>query len=178
VPGALADFGDMAPPPGLAAVNWYNHYDGSVSADKQLEFGGVIASNINAKSNAEMFGLAYNVPLGHSGRQVSKAVSTELKSPDDIFLELPPELLELWVIIPFLRQANRLDMGYTPLAAEPEHLLDYVNKAGFTELRHAFFSFQWLIASLRGLVDIFRVPIACSNRLGRTKRQRETAKFR
>jgi len=31
-PGALADFGDMAPPSGLALMNWYNYYNGSAGA--------------------------------------------------------------------------------------------------------------------------------------------------
>ena len=36
VPGALADFGDMAPPSGLALMNWYNYYNGSAGASTQF----------------------------------------------------------------------------------------------------------------------------------------------
>jgi len=32
-PGAFADFGDMAPPPGVfGLMNWYNYYNGSAGA--------------------------------------------------------------------------------------------------------------------------------------------------
>ncbi len=64
VPGALADFGDMAPPSGLALMNWYNHYNGSAGANRQLELGGVVAANLSATSNAEMVGAAYTFPCG------------------------------------------------------------------------------------------------------------------
>jgi hypothetical protein len=64
IPGALADFGDMAPPSGFALMDWYNHYDGSAAASRQLEFGGVIAANVHATSNAEMVGAAYTSPCG------------------------------------------------------------------------------------------------------------------
>ncbi|MGC9964442.1 MAG: transporter [Syntrophobacteraceae bacterium] len=62
IPGALADFGDMAPTSGLAVIDWYNHYNGSIGANRQLEFGGVIAANLSATSNAEMFGAIYTFP--------------------------------------------------------------------------------------------------------------------
>jgi hypothetical protein len=64
VPGALADFMDMAPPSGLAVLDWYNHYNGSAAASRQLEFGGIIAANVSARSNAEMLGAAYTFPCG------------------------------------------------------------------------------------------------------------------
>jgi hypothetical protein len=63
-PGALADFGDAAPPSGFALLNWYNHYNGSVGAGKQLPFGGLISTNIDATANAEMFGGVYTSPYG------------------------------------------------------------------------------------------------------------------
>ena len=63
-PGALADFGDTAPPAGFALLNWYNYYDGSSGRNRQLELGGNLAGNINATSNAEMFGGIYNSPYG------------------------------------------------------------------------------------------------------------------
>jgi hypothetical protein len=64
-PGALADFGDMAPPPGVFAfTSWYNNYNGSAGGSKQLELGGLVASKISATSNGEMFGGIYNSPYG------------------------------------------------------------------------------------------------------------------
>ncbi len=64
IPGALADFGDMAPAAGWAVLNWYNHYNGSIGAGRQVEFGGVVAANISATSNAEMLGAIYTFPCG------------------------------------------------------------------------------------------------------------------
>ena len=74
VPGALADFGDMAPPSGLALLNWYNYYNGSAGASTQLEFGGVIAANLKATSNAEMLGAVYNAPYGILGGKFAAGV--------------------------------------------------------------------------------------------------------
>ena len=74
VPGAIADFGDMAPPSGFALVDWYNHYDGSAGAGRQLEFGGLIAANVSAKSNAEMFGGIYTFPCSIFGGKYSAGV--------------------------------------------------------------------------------------------------------
>ena len=56
VPGAMADFGDMAPPSGFALMSWYNNYSGSVGASKQLPKGGLIAAKLRATSDAEMVG--------------------------------------------------------------------------------------------------------------------------
>ena len=64
VPGAIADFGDMAPPTGFAAMSWFAHYNGSVSGDVQLPIAGNLAFNVDAKSNAEMFALACTSPWG------------------------------------------------------------------------------------------------------------------
>jgi len=62
VPGALADFADMAPPSGLALTSWYNHYQGSTSI--QIPVGGLIATDLSATSNAEMLGAIYTSPYG------------------------------------------------------------------------------------------------------------------
>ena len=62
VPGALADFGDMFPTTGLALVNWYNYYSGSAGAGRQFPFGGVLAANLSATANAELFGAMYTFP--------------------------------------------------------------------------------------------------------------------
>ncbi|MGO9375335.1 MAG: transporter [Syntrophobacteraceae bacterium] len=67
VPGALADFGDMAPPSGLALMNWYNYYNGSAGAGTQIEEGGLVAANLRATSNAEMVGAAYTSQYGILG---------------------------------------------------------------------------------------------------------------
>jgi len=62
IPGALADFMDVGPTPGLALLDWYNHYEGSAGASRPIELGGVIAANISAKSNVEMVGGIYTFP--------------------------------------------------------------------------------------------------------------------
>jgi len=67
VPGALADFGDMAPPSGLALMNWYNYYNGSAGAGTPIEEGGLVAANLRATSNAEMVGAAYTSQYGILG---------------------------------------------------------------------------------------------------------------
>ena len=64
VPGAIADFGDMAPPEGFAAMSWFVNYNGSLSGDGRLPIGENLAFNVNATSNAEMFALAYTSPWG------------------------------------------------------------------------------------------------------------------
>jgi hypothetical protein len=74
VPGALADFGDMAPPSGLALMNWYNYYNGSAGRDRQLEFGGRVAANLSATTNAEMLGAAYTTPYGILGGKFAVGV--------------------------------------------------------------------------------------------------------
>jgi hypothetical protein len=73
-PGALADFGDMAPPSGFALMSWYNNYSGSVGASKQLEFGGLVAANVSATSNAEMLGAVYTSPYGILGGKFAVGV--------------------------------------------------------------------------------------------------------
>ena len=62
VPGALADFADMAPPSGLALTSWYNYYHGSTSI--QIPVGGLLTTNLSATSNAEMLGAIYTSPYG------------------------------------------------------------------------------------------------------------------
>jgi len=74
VPGSWADFGDMAPPSGLALLDWYNYYNGSAGASKQLEFGGLIAANLKATSNAEMVGAVYTSPYGILGGKFAAGV--------------------------------------------------------------------------------------------------------
>ena len=73
-PGGFADFGDMAPPPGVfALINWYNYYNGSAGASAQLPLGGIFAANISATCNAEMFGAAYTTPYGILGGKFAVA---------------------------------------------------------------------------------------------------------
>lgn len=74
VPGALADFMDVAPEPGLAVLDWYNHYEGSIGRSRQLEFGGVTAANVSATSDAEMLGAVYTFPCGILGSRFSVGV--------------------------------------------------------------------------------------------------------
>ena len=64
VPGAFADFGDMAPPSGFALLNWFGYYNGSAGAGKQLPEGGLVAANLKATSYAEMLGAVYTSPYG------------------------------------------------------------------------------------------------------------------
>lgn len=71
VPGALADFADLPPPSGFAVLEWYNHYDGSFSGEKQLPFGGRLAADLNATSNAEMLGAIYTFPFTILGGKYS-----------------------------------------------------------------------------------------------------------
>jgi hypothetical protein len=59
VPGAMADFGDMAPPSGLTLLNWYNYYNGSAEMGKQLHVGGFLAAKLSATFKAEMLGAVY-----------------------------------------------------------------------------------------------------------------------
>ena len=73
VPGAFADFGDMGGEPGFALLNWYNYYNGSAGRSAQLEFGGLVAANLVATSNAEMFGGVYTSPYGILGGKFSVA---------------------------------------------------------------------------------------------------------
>jgi hypothetical protein len=74
VPGAFADFGDMAPPPGVfGLMNWYNYYNGSAGAGVQIEDGGLIAAHLRATSNVEMIGAGYTLPYGILGGKFSVA---------------------------------------------------------------------------------------------------------
>jgi hypothetical protein len=73
VPGALADFGDAAGPPGFALLNWYNYYNGSAGVSRQIEEGGLIAANLKATSSAEMLGAGYTSPYGILGGKFSVA---------------------------------------------------------------------------------------------------------
>jgi hypothetical protein len=74
VPGAFADFGDMAPPSGVfGLMNWYNYYNGSAGAGKQFPEGGLIAANLKATSNVEMLGAGYTSPYGILGGKFSVA---------------------------------------------------------------------------------------------------------
>jgi len=74
VPGAFADFGDMAPPSGVFGVmNWYNYYNGSAGAGRQIEEGGLIAANLKANSSAEMLGAGYTSPYGIFGGKFAVA---------------------------------------------------------------------------------------------------------
>jgi len=73
-PGAFADFGDMAPPAGtFGLMNWYNYYNGSAGANKQLPLGGLLAGNLSATSNVEMVGAGYTTPYGIFGGKFSLA---------------------------------------------------------------------------------------------------------
>ena len=74
IPGALADFMDIAPEPGLAVLDWYNHYNGSIGAGRQLEFGGVVAANASATSDAEMAGAIWTFPCGICGGRFSTGI--------------------------------------------------------------------------------------------------------
>ncbi len=74
VPGAMADFGDMAPPSGFALLQWYNHYNGSAGDNRQFQFGGLTAAGISATSNAEMLGAVYTSPWGILGGKFSTGV--------------------------------------------------------------------------------------------------------
>jgi hypothetical protein len=71
IPGALADFMDIAPEPGWSFLEWYNHYHGSIGATGQLELGGVVAANVKATSNIEMAGAIYTCPCGIFGSRFS-----------------------------------------------------------------------------------------------------------
>jgi len=74
VPGAFADFGDMAPPSGVfGMMNWYLYYNGSAGAGRQIEEGGLIAANLKATSSAEMLGAGYTSPYGILGGKFSVA---------------------------------------------------------------------------------------------------------
>jgi hypothetical protein len=64
VPGAWADFGDMAPPSGLALLDWYNYYNGSAGVSARFPEAGLVAANLKATSNAEMVGAVYTSPYG------------------------------------------------------------------------------------------------------------------
>ena len=54
-------------------MNWYNYYNGSVGAGKQLPKGGLLAANLRATSNAEMLGAAYTTPYGILGGKFAVA---------------------------------------------------------------------------------------------------------
>jgi hypothetical protein len=64
VPGAWADFGDMAPPSGFALLDWYNYYNGSAGVSARFPEGGLVAANLKATSNAEMVGAVYTSRYG------------------------------------------------------------------------------------------------------------------
>jgi hypothetical protein len=73
-PGAMADFGDMAPPSGVfGMMNWYLYYNGSAGASLQIPDGGLIAANLRATSNVEMLGAGYTSPFGILGGKFSVA---------------------------------------------------------------------------------------------------------
>jgi hypothetical protein len=75
VPGAFADFMDIGPGPGLVLFDWYIHYHGSAGGGRQLPFGGVVAADISATSNTEIFGALYTIPCGFLGGKFSAGVA-------------------------------------------------------------------------------------------------------
>jgi len=62
-PGAMASFVDIAPP-GLAVINFFNHYNGGAGGSSRLPFGGIVAADLDMTSYANVFGLAYRTPFG------------------------------------------------------------------------------------------------------------------
>jgi hypothetical protein len=75
VPGAFADFGDLAPPEsGWAVLDWYNHYNGSAGANKTIPVSGHITANLHSTSNAEMLGAQYTFPCSILNGKYSAAV--------------------------------------------------------------------------------------------------------
>lgn len=73
-PGAMASFIDVAPPPGFTIIEQYNHYDGDVTARRQLPLGHFLVGSVNVRTDAELFGLAYTSPWGILGGNFSAAV--------------------------------------------------------------------------------------------------------
>ncbi|MEN6437776.1 MAG: transporter, partial [Syntrophobacter sp.] len=62
-PGAMSSFIDTVPP-GFAAINFFNYYNGSAGGDTRLPLGGIVASDLDVTSYADVFGLAYGTPFG------------------------------------------------------------------------------------------------------------------
>jgi hypothetical protein len=64
LPGAASSFIDQLPGrPDLAVVNYFTYYDASVSANRSLPLGGLVAANLHATVYADTLGLIYESPL-------------------------------------------------------------------------------------------------------------------
>ncbi|GKT07819.1 hypothetical protein DSTSK_11240 [Desulforhabdus sp. TSK] len=92
----MASFIDTAPP-GLVAINFFNHYNGSAGGDRQLPFGGMVAANLDMTFYADVFGLAYGTPLGILDGKFAAAVLVpyvwvDVKAQVDLQSRLFPRL--------------------------------------------------------------------------------------
>ncbi len=64
MPGGNASFIDCLPgKPGLAVADFFNYYDGSAGASKQLPYGGLIAGNLDATAYSNTIVALYQTPL-------------------------------------------------------------------------------------------------------------------
>jgi hypothetical protein len=63
-PGANASFIDALPgKPGLAIANYFNFYDGSASASRQLPLGGLVTAGLDATAYSDTVVALYQTPL-------------------------------------------------------------------------------------------------------------------
>ena len=64
MPGGAASFIDALPgKPGLAIANYFNFYDASASASKQLPFGGLVTAGLDATAYSDTVVALYQTPL-------------------------------------------------------------------------------------------------------------------
>jgi hypothetical protein len=63
-PGANASFIDaLRGKPGLAIANYFNFYDGSASASRQLPLGGLVTAGLDATAYSDTVVALYQTPL-------------------------------------------------------------------------------------------------------------------
>lgn len=76
LPGAVASFIDALPGrPGLAVANYFTFYDGSVGRSRQLPFGGLLASGLDATIFADTVAAVYETPLRLLGGEYGVAIA-------------------------------------------------------------------------------------------------------
>jgi hypothetical protein len=76
LPGGAASFIDTLPgKPGLAVANFFNFYDASASASRQLPFGGLVTAGIDATAYSDTVVALYQTPLKLLGGYYSVGVA-------------------------------------------------------------------------------------------------------
>jgi len=92
-PGGMASFIDTAPP-GFVVLDFFNYYHGSAGGDRELPFSGLVATNLDVTTYADVIGFAYRGPFGIFDGKFTAAmlvpyVWVEVKGDVDLNRRLP-----------------------------------------------------------------------------------------